>query len=79
MQGQAYHLYHLAKERISCSTQHYVSECERLYAILDGFLADRGYLVAPGRGKYSIADIANFTWVNVAYFSGVELKKFSNL
>lgn len=79
MQGQANHFYRLAKERMPYPTQRYVSECERLYGVLDGFLADRDYLVGPGRGKYSIADIANFTWVNVAYFSGVELKKFPNL
>ena len=29
--------------------------------------------------KYSIADIANFSWVNVAYFAGVDLKQFPNL
>lgn len=79
MQGQANHFYRLAKERMPYPTQRYVGECDRLYGVLDGFLADRDYLVGPGRGTYSIADIANFSWINVAYFSGVELKKFPNL
>ncbi|CAD6440075.1 85ad0488-f184-4e6b-8703-312142ff95d7 [Sclerotinia trifoliorum] len=68
MQGQANHFYRLAKERMPYPTQRYISECERLYGVLDRFLADRNYLVGPGRGKYSIADIANFTQVNAAYF-----------
>ena len=29
--------------------------------------------------KYSTADIANFSWVNVAYFAGVDLSKFPHL
>jgi len=79
MQGQANHFYRLAKERIPYPTQRYVGETERLYGVLDTQLKNRDYLVGPNRGKYSIADIANFGWVNLAYFSGVELKKFENL
>jgi glutathione S-transferase len=79
MQGQANHFYRLAKERIPYPTQRYVGETERLYGILDHRLADREYLVGPGKGKYSIADIANFSWVNIAYFAGVDLSKFPNL
>lgn len=29
--------------------------------------------------KYTIADIANFSWVNVAYFAGIDLTNFPNL
>ena len=79
MQGQANHFYRLAKERIPYPTQRYVGETERLYGILDSHLKDRDYIVGPGTGKYSIADIANFSWVNVAYFAGVDLSKFPNL
>lgn len=76
MQGQANHFYRLAKERIPYPTQRYVGETERLYGVLDNELKDKDYLVG---GKYSIADIANFSWVNVAYFAGVDLKQFPNL
>ncbi|KAL3420781.1 glutathione s-transferase II [Phlyctema vagabunda] len=79
MQGQANHFYRLAKERIPYPTQRYVGETERLYGILDTQLKDRDYLVGPGRGVYSIADIASFSWVNVAYFAGVNLTQFPNL
>lgn len=79
MQGQANHFYRMAKERIPYPTQRYVGETERLYGILDAHLADRDFLVGPGRGKYSIADIANFSWVNVCYFGGIDLEQFPNL
>jgi glutathione S-transferase len=79
MQGQANHFYRLAKERIPYPTQRYVGETERLYGILDKQLKDREYIVGPGKGKYSIADIANFSWVNVSYFAGVDLSMFPNL
>lgn len=72
-------VFRLAKERIPYPTQRYVGETERLYGILDARLEDRDYLAGPGRGKYSVADIANFSWVNVAYFAGVDLKKFPRL
>ncbi len=39
----------------------YADELRRLYAILDGTLAERDYLAG---GTYSIADIANWTWVD---------------
>ncbi|GAB7350116.1 hypothetical protein MBLNU459_g0781t1 [Dothideomycetes sp. NU459] len=76
MQGQANHFYRLAKERIPYPTQRYVGETERLYGVLDNQLKENDYLVG---NKYSIADIANFSWVNVAYFAGVDLDKFPNL
>jgi glutathione S-transferase len=66
-------------ERIPYPTQRYVGEAERLYGILDTQLTSRDYLVGPGKGKYSIADIANFSWVNVAYFAGVDLSRFPNV
>jgi glutathione S-transferase len=44
--------------------------------VLDIHLRERTYLVGE---KYTIADIANFSWVNVAYFAGVNLDHFPNL
>jgi glutathione S-transferase len=77
MQGQANHFYRLAKERIPYPTQRYVGETERLFGVLDARLAKtNAYLVGS---TYSIADIANFGWVNVAYFAGVNLDDFPHL
>lgn len=47
-----------------------------MYGVLDKQLSDNDYLVG---NKYSIADIANFSWVNVSYFAGVDLSQFPNL
>jgi len=41
----------------------YVEESKRLFGVLEIRLKDRDYLVGPGRGKYSIADINAYTWV----------------
>lgn len=79
MQGQANHFYRLAKERIPYPTQRYVGESERLYGILDKQLEGRDYLVGPAKGKYSIADIASFGWVNSAYAGGIDLSQFPNV
>lgn len=76
---QSEDFYRLAKERIPYPTQRYVGETERLYGILDARLKDRDYIVGPGKGKYSIADIACFSWVNIAYFSGVDVTAFESL
>lgn len=76
MQGQANHFFRLAKERIPYPTQRYVGETERLYGILDNQLKNNEYLVG---NKYSMADIANFSWVNWSYCAGVDLKQFPNL
>ncbi|GAB7346459.1 hypothetical protein MBLNU457_5151t1 [Dothideomycetes sp. NU457] len=76
MQGQANHFFRLAKERIPYPTQRYVGETERLYGILDKALEGKEYLVG---NKYSVADIANFSWVNVSYFAGIDLKQFPNV
>ncbi|KAL0258174.1 hypothetical protein SLS55_007346 [Diplodia seriata] len=80
MQGQANHFLRFTKERIPYGVQRYVGETERLYGILDSHLAERDYLVGPGRGKYSIADIANFSWVNFSALLGIDLAtQFPNL
>lgn len=53
-----------AKETIPYGIQRYVGETERLYGILNTRLSSRDYVVGPGRGKYSIADMSLLGWVN---------------
>ena len=76
MQGQANHFYRLAKERIPYPTQRYMGETERLYGVLDAALKDTDYLVG---NKYTIADVANFSWVNVSLFAGIDTAQWPNL
>lgn len=61
--------------------QKYVGECERLYGVLDKVLEGRNYLVGSERGKYSIADIANWVFVDHSGFAGVgiDLGRWPNL
>lgn len=66
----------LGRERIPYGIQRYIGETERLYGVLDIRLKGRKYLVGE---KYSIADIAVFSWVNVAYLAGIDLADFPNL
>ncbi|KAI0133612.1 glutathione S-transferase II [Xylariales sp. AK1849] len=81
MQGQANHFrFSRAKADASYPTQRYVGESERLYGVLDARLAQpRDYVAGPGRGRYSIADISLLGWVNIALFSGIDLKLFPNV
>ncbi|KAF2200763.1 glutathione S-transferase II [Delitschia confertaspora ATCC 74209] len=76
MQGQANHFNRFAKERIPYAMQRYTGETERLVGILDNHLSSTDYLVG---NKFSIADIANFGWVNILYFSGINLADFPNV
>lgn len=76
MMGQANHFYRLAKERIAYPTQRYVGETERLFGVLDTQLKGKEYLVG---NKYSIADIASFSWVNIAYVAGLDINQFPDL
>lgn len=78
-QGQANHFLRFARERIPYAAQRYVGETERLYGVLDRRLADRDYVVGPGRGKYSIVDISLIGWVQNGRFSGVDTSLFPNI
>ncbi|KAM4063112.1 glutathione S-transferase II [Hirsutella rhossiliensis] len=76
MQGQANHFVRAAKEKIPYAMQRYVGETERLYGILDARLADRDYVVGPGRGRYTIADIALLGWVDFLPLTTVSVAQF---
>ena len=75
MQGQANVFYRYFPEEIPAAIERYQNETKRLYGVLDGQLAKREFLA----GDYSIADIANWSWVRVHNFAGVNLEAFPNL
>ncbi|CAK7226113.1 Glutathione S-transferase 2 [Sporothrix bragantina] len=80
MQGQANHFLRFALDKQShYAVQRYVGETERLYGILNTRLADRDFIAGPGRGKYSIADMAAIGWASGLQFAGADASKFPNV
>jgi GST-like protein len=69
MQGQANVFFRYWHEKYQPAIDRYQHETRRLYEVLERRLEGRDYLC----GEYSIADIANFTWVNIHSWSGVPL------
>jgi GST-like protein len=63
MLGQANWFANSAPEKIPYAIQRYVNESARLFGVLDVRLAGREYLA----GSYSIADVATYPWVAVAW------------
>ncbi|KAK5169103.1 Glutathione S-transferase 2 [Saxophila tyrrhenica] len=82
MQGQANHFYRYAPTKIDYAINRYQTETKRLYTVLNDRLAAQQsakqglWLVG---GKYTIADLCCFAWVNWAEWAGIETKPFPQL
>ena len=70
MQGQANVFFRYWPEKYQPAIDRYQNETRRLYEVLDTRLQGREWLC----DDYSIADIATFPWVAVAFWAGVETK-----
>ncbi|PNP85835.1 hypothetical protein FNYG_00891 [Fusarium nygamai] len=77
-EGQAFHFIGV-KPEIPYAIQRYVGETERLFGVLDKRLADRDYIVGPGRGRYSIADIALVGWTDRLPGTSISYDQFPNV
>jgi len=75
MMGQANVFYRYFPEKIQPAIDRYQNECRRLFTVLDGRLADHQWLA----GDYSIADIANWSWVRTHKWSGVSVDGLDHL
>ncbi|HPX89307.1 MAG TPA: glutathione S-transferase N-terminal domain-containing protein [Methylophilaceae bacterium] len=75
MMGQANVFYRYFPEKIQPAIDRYQAEVRRLFQVLDHHLATHEYLA----GDYSIADIANWTWVNTHTWSGVSIDTYPHL
>jgi GST-like protein len=75
MMGQANVFFRYAPERIPYAIERYQREVRRLFEVLDGRLKDNEYLA----GDYSLADIANWSWVRGYKWSGVTLDGLPHL
>ena len=69
MMGQANVFFRAFPEKIQPAIDRYQNECRRLFEVLDARLNDSEWLA----DDYSIADIANWCWTRIHYWSGVEL------
>jgi glutathione S-transferase/GST-like protein len=76
MMGQANVFFRYAPEKIPYAIDRYQRECRRLFEVLEGQLQDHEYLA---NDAYSIADIANWSWVHTYKWSGVSIDGLPNL
>lgn len=71
MQGQANHFVRYAPEKIEYGIKRYTNETKRLYGVIERHLSQgREWLAA---GQYTIADMANFSWIYGHAWAGVSL------
>lgn len=75
MQGQANVFFRYTPEKIKYAIDRYQNETKRLYSVLDSRLSESDYLA----GKYSIADIATWPWINAHEWAGISLEAFPHL
>jgi GST-like protein len=75
MMGQANVFFRYAEEKIPYAINRYQREVRRLCEVLDGRLSDNEFLA----GDYSIADIANYAWVQSHDWSGVSIDGLDHL
>ena len=75
MMGQANVFYRYAPERIPYAIERYQREVRRLFEVLDKRLGEHEFLA----GGYSLADIANWSWVRGYQWSGVTLEGLTHL
>lgn len=76
MQGQAHVFFRYFPEKIQSVIDRYQNETRRLYEVLNRRLGESAYLASD---SYSIADIANWTWVRSYEWAGVSLDGLDNL
>ena len=75
MQGQANVFFRYWHEKYQPAIDRYQNETKRLYRVLETRLQGREFLC----DEYGIADIANFTWVNIHSWSGVPIDDLPNV
>ncbi len=75
MQGQAVVFVRYFPEEVPAAVNRYCNETRRLYEVLDRQLAETEYLA----GDFSIADIANWSWVRSYYWARVPVEGLEHL
>ena len=75
MQGQCNVFYRYFEEKIPAVINRYHNETKRLYGVIDKRLQDREFLC----DEFSIADIANWAWIRIWFWAGLEIDDVPNL
>jgi len=75
MFGQCGHFLGYAPRRIPYAIDRYRNETLRLYGVMDRRLGQSKYLA----GRYSIADVATWPWVDVRWLHRIDLEDFPNV
>jgi GSH-dependent disulfide-bond oxidoreductase len=75
MMGQANVFFRYAPEKIEYAIQRYQKESRRLFEVLERQLTNHEFLT----GEYSIADIANWSWVHTYAWSGSSIEGLPHL
>jgi glutathione S-transferase len=75
MMGQANVFFRTMEEKIPAAISRYQNESRRLFEVLDRQLDHSEWLATD----FSIADIANWCWVRLYFWSGVSLDGLDNL
>ncbi len=75
MQGQANVFFRYFPEKLPAAISRYQNETKRLYTVLDTRLGKGEWLA----GDYSLADIANYAWVRIHGWAGIEVDDLANL
>ncbi len=75
MQGQAVVFVRYFPEEVPAAIERYRNETRRLYEVMDRQLGATEYLA----GDFSIADIANWSWVRSHYWARVPVEGLENL
>ncbi|TPX31779.1 hypothetical protein SmJEL517_g04955 [Synchytrium microbalum] len=76
MQGQASHFHRFATEKIEYAIKRYHDETRRLYTVLERGLVGKPWLAGD---DFTVADIANASWVLFHTFAGVSVDGLPNL
>ncbi|MCB9619406.1 MAG: glutathione S-transferase N-terminal domain-containing protein [Sandaracinus sp.] len=71
MMGQANVFFRYAPEKIPFAIERYQKESRRLFEVLERRLSESEFLAGD---EYSIADIANWSWVHTYAWSGVSIE-----
>ena len=75
MQGQANVFYRYLDKKIPVAISRDQNECRRLYEILNNQLKNKSWIC----DDYSIADIANWSWVRIYFWSGINIDGLNDL